>query len=140
MIRRPPRSTLFPYTTLFRSEQPEGRVPGFLCLEIIYLLAAPHIEIEGVQGQVVDARVQGPQFFENFGVPEKLLTQLVPDDLFQLKDERNGLRGRKVLDGPDADHGVQVRGHLVRHHALEERVKKPLEPLAEVVADGVRER
>src|SRR5256885_16088736 len=24
MIRRPPRSTLFPYTTLFRSEQAEG--------------------------------------------------------------------------------------------------------------------
>src|SRR2546430_12575057 len=24
MIRRPPRSTLFPYTTLFRSFQPEG--------------------------------------------------------------------------------------------------------------------
>src|SRR2546425_2417462 len=27
MIRRPPRSTLFPYTTLFRSP-PERRVPG----------------------------------------------------------------------------------------------------------------
>src|SRR2546428_7741709 len=25
MIRRPPRSTLFPYTTLFRSERPLGR-------------------------------------------------------------------------------------------------------------------
>src|SRR2546430_8561111 len=25
MIRRPPRSTLFPYTTLFRSHVPEGR-------------------------------------------------------------------------------------------------------------------
>src|SRR5256885_6725288 len=24
MIRRPPRSTLFPYTTLFRSDQPRG--------------------------------------------------------------------------------------------------------------------
>src|SRR3712207_8265516 len=24
MIRRPPRSTLFPYTTLFRSSRPEG--------------------------------------------------------------------------------------------------------------------
>src|SRR3712207_9060420 len=24
MIRRPPRSTLFPYTTLFRSEEPPG--------------------------------------------------------------------------------------------------------------------
>src|SRR5207245_11094923 len=26
--RRPPRSTLFPYTTLFRSPSPEGRVPS----------------------------------------------------------------------------------------------------------------
>src|SRR5256885_6820639 len=26
MIRRPPRSTLFPYTTLFRSKEPRGRV------------------------------------------------------------------------------------------------------------------
>src|SRR5436190_10194475 len=25
MIRRPPRSTLFPYTTLFRSHRPRGR-------------------------------------------------------------------------------------------------------------------
>src|SRR3712207_7067152 len=25
MMRRPPRSTLFPYTTLFRSNQPQGR-------------------------------------------------------------------------------------------------------------------
>src|SRR2546429_1070008 len=27
MIRRPPRSTLFPYTTLFRSAQPYARIP-----------------------------------------------------------------------------------------------------------------
>src|SRR3712207_7048296 len=27
MIRRPPRSTLFPYTTLFRSHQPSDLVP-----------------------------------------------------------------------------------------------------------------
>src|SRR5256885_7447705 len=27
MIRRPPRSTLFPYTTLFRSRLPAGRPP-----------------------------------------------------------------------------------------------------------------
>src|SRR2546427_7897801 len=31
MIRRPPRSTLFPYTTLFRSDPcPRGGGPGFL--------------------------------------------------------------------------------------------------------------
>src|SRR2546427_5724739 len=29
MIRRPPRSTLFPYTTLFRSRRPDGA--GVLC-------------------------------------------------------------------------------------------------------------
>src|SRR5438270_5988463 len=28
MIRRPPRSTLFPYTTLFRSDCPHGRSRG----------------------------------------------------------------------------------------------------------------
>src|SRR2546427_5044538 len=28
MIRRPPRSTLFPYTTLFRSPAAAARVPG----------------------------------------------------------------------------------------------------------------
>src|SRR2546422_10356940 len=28
MIRRPPRSTLFPYTTLFRSQQPTNTVAG----------------------------------------------------------------------------------------------------------------
>src|SRR3712207_7132802 len=28
MIRRPPRSTLFPYTTLFRSDVEPGQLPG----------------------------------------------------------------------------------------------------------------
>src|SRR2546427_9666437 len=28
MIRRPPRSTLFPYTTLFRSDAASARLPG----------------------------------------------------------------------------------------------------------------
>src|SRR5439155_19042250 len=28
VLRRPPRSTLFPYTTLFRSDQPGVRYPG----------------------------------------------------------------------------------------------------------------
>src|SRR2546430_12688646 len=30
MIRRPPRSTLFPYTTLFRSSRRQGRAGAFL--------------------------------------------------------------------------------------------------------------
>src|SRR2546425_8542212 len=34
MIRRPPRSTLFPYTTLFRSEQREARRLRLLRMEL----------------------------------------------------------------------------------------------------------
>src|SRR3712207_7664773 len=33
MIRRPPRSTLFPYTTLFRSN-PQNTAPSFLLLPV----------------------------------------------------------------------------------------------------------
>src|SRR2546422_11739008 len=34
MIRRPPRSTLFPYTTLFRSERREHRQRGILEVDL----------------------------------------------------------------------------------------------------------
>src|SRR2546428_13963908 len=35
MIRRPPRSTLFPYTTLFRSTQLAVNAQGYLALELV---------------------------------------------------------------------------------------------------------
>src|SRR3712207_8495904 len=73
MIRRPPRSTLFPYTTLFRSEAGEE---VFFILEVVFPLrgvwsVSPEIdeglvmELEGggrVAGQrlVPAARVPGP--------------------------------------------------------------------------------
>src|SRR2546430_13666905 len=43
MIRRPPRSTLFPYTTLFRSLLLAGGVVGSLC-------AADDIRVERIFG------------------------------------------------------------------------------------------
>src|SRR3712207_9022913 len=50
MIRRPPRSTLFPYTTLFRSLSPEYRGEGVTPYAIsTFLRRAPH-------GAVVPAR------------------------------------------------------------------------------------
>src|SRR2546428_7258021 len=47
MIRRPPRSTLFPYTTLFRSDSAEGfaqalaHVKGYSCCR--FVAATPYI-------------------------------------------------------------------------------------------------
>src|SRR2546426_2289965 len=41
MIRRPPRSTLFPYTTLFRSER-RHPVAAVQRLHRVFVLARPH--------------------------------------------------------------------------------------------------
>src|SRR3989442_10066163 len=49
MIRRPPRSTLFPYTTLFRSEAHD------LALEP---LARPHLHVESLRVERVDVQVR----------------------------------------------------------------------------------
>src|SRR2546426_5478312 len=43
MIRRPPRSTLFPYTTLFRS--PRKYLQYFLALGAGYMLAVAFVEV-----------------------------------------------------------------------------------------------
>src|SRR5260221_2051985 len=48
MIRRPPRSTLFPYTTLFRSEF-EGRVTGAVFFGRGHIVAAPRDVVEKQQ-------------------------------------------------------------------------------------------
>src|SRR3712207_8150609 len=57
MIRRPPRSTLFPYTTLFRS-----RVPGAAALESVRpgdRMVAPHRARAGRVRRLVERREDG---------------------------------------------------------------------------------
>src|SRR3712207_8156390 len=55
MIRRPPRSTLFPYTTLFRSLAESGQlllqlsVSAFLCPDFSALVALRGIQIPRAQ-------------------------------------------------------------------------------------------
>src|SRR3712207_7898651 len=60
MIRRPPRSTLFPYTTLFRSDSSKpGVVAGRLALCAAFLLlifthALAQTETARLQGTITD--------------------------------------------------------------------------------------
>src|SRR5256885_16656163 len=54
MIRRPPRSTLFPYTTLFRSRGGEW-------LSAIQLLGAGEVEIELIARGLLDDGSEAPQ-------------------------------------------------------------------------------
>src|SRR2546427_11505283 len=61
MIRRPPRSTLFPYTTLFRSGQHGAR--SFICLylEGVAVGAAADLETFPPADEVVITRVEREQ-------------------------------------------------------------------------------
>src|SRR3712207_8070747 len=65
MIRRPPRSTLFPYTTLFRSAPhlPEGNLRGLVVaddegrFEIRTIQPAPYqIPTDGPTGKLIDRK------------------------------------------------------------------------------------
>src|SRR2546427_8793922 len=48
MIRRPPRSTLFPYTTLFRSQLVEGRPGAELIEDALRLFRRTHRDLQAV--------------------------------------------------------------------------------------------
>src|SRR3712207_7173738 len=52
MIRRPPRSTLFPYTTLFRSSQNIGDVGALADLAADVLLPFPKAGLRSVRDSV----------------------------------------------------------------------------------------
>src|SRR3712207_9351216 len=54
MIRRPPRSTLFPYTTLFRSLLREGEGLAVEALEKLHFADDPELLAVGVVGERLD--------------------------------------------------------------------------------------
>src|SRR3989441_10288309 len=73
MIRRPPRSTLFPYTTLFRSEylatfreQAEALAEGGVDLFAVETMMFPQEATAAVRGckQVADIPVMATMFFQ----------------------------------------------------------------------------
>src|SRR3990167_1021216 len=100
MIRRPPRSTLFPYTTLFRSDQPLQRRVA------LALRQADDFQVEGaeVEGQV-----------------EQLQRQQRGEVARQLP----GQYGRQLAAGDDM-RGLQVVRGGVENLAAEALFAKPL--------------
>src|SRR2546425_4582888 len=51
MIRRPPRSTLFPYTTLFRSDRPDQEDPCLLRVWLRLDAGDGHAAPDGLSGR-----------------------------------------------------------------------------------------
>src|SRR3712207_7541712 len=101
MIRRPPRSTLFPYTTLFRSR---------------YLLDWPADELHGRGPVVVDAPENGARDVGGQGTVPALP---VLDSLAGLRD----LRHVPKVHGRSEEHTseLQSRQYLVCRLLLEQK-------------------
>src|SRR3712207_7558576 len=74
MIRRPPRSTLFPYTTLFRS----------------HLVEEQHVGLH-------PAGVEDPRRQPQHGVQVTRLQQLAPDGLPRSEEHTSELQSRQYL-------------------------------------------
>src|SRR5256885_15237633 len=90
MIRRPPRSTLFPYTTLFRSQQPGGH------LEVVRRLVQPQLVDDGEKliGDLRDRQVGDVDFVFVDQVQQQIQGAR---ELLELDDEAGLVlsRGRK---------------------------------------------
>src|SRR5256885_11617555 len=75
MIRRPPRSTLFPYTTLFRSEPGRGRH--------LFARALPPLRGRGGRGllfdRVPEARLRSEEHTSELQSPCNLVCRLLLD-------------------------------------------------------------
>src|SRR5256885_12298879 len=87
MIRRPPRSTLFPYTTLFRSAKPQMASPAEIFraeTEIILLL---------VNDRLTANKYSGPDFCRSEEHTSEL--QSPCNIVCRLLLEKNGASGRR---------------------------------------------
>src|SRR2546422_9374275 len=106
MIRRPPRSTLFPYTTLFRSQ-----VAGLPFTDILdRLWDAGQRTIPGGGAEVLSTRVRS-RIAPKKGGPEARLEG-------HREAHRHGFKSTATM----ADVHVQPQDHLLDHfHATRER-------------------
>src|SRR2546425_1727964 len=114
MIRRPPRSTLFPYTTLFRSEQREH--PGPLQREVMGLIVS-------ADGEQLHA---GCQVLTSFA-PLSSLNQLVSPHHERLWDRQPQRLRRLEVDDQFVLRRLLDR-EVGRLRALEDLVRVDREP------------
>src|ERR1044072_5717468 len=100
MIRRPPRSTLFPYTTLFRSPDANARA---ICIEI-------------------EKGARDPRYFDRHGINETLSQETVAS-AYQTsrlsKAERGNPHGEYILTDLHSDGFCSQRQDVLDHQRLQ---------------------
>src|SRR2546422_3964831 len=98
MIRRPPRSTLFPYTTLFRSSLPEQRADLFDPAPVRAEIRVPH-----ARGDRKSTRLNSSHGYISYAV-------------FCLKKKK---KSKAANEGSDVNDGTQ---HVDTLHTAEQQV------------------
>src|SRR3712207_7623042 len=86
MIRRPPRSTLFPYTTLFRSE---GAPVGLQRGDPHRAAARVVVLDDGARGDLELAPEQAPRVEVEHVVERQLLAAVLPDHREHVQDRKS---------------------------------------------------
>src|ERR1043165_8391912 len=102
MIRRPPRSTLFPYTTLFRSQHGDARIVGMA-------VAGDRMRLHGAEALAEGAELVGRQGLvahHQHGMVEEGLVARVPQ------------RGRAPAEVDAGDLGAERRRQRPDAHIL----------------------
>src|SRR3712207_2806173 len=107
MIRRPPRSTLFPYTTLFRSADDRPRAPKLLLIGTPVLEIPKHPQVRHL-GYVSDA-----DKFDAIAAAEALVMPSYYESLSMVALEAWAL-GRPVLANASCD---VLAGQCIRSNA-----------------------
>src|SRR3989449_5457423 len=107
MIRRPPRSTLFPYTTLFRSLAPEGDGPRRREGEDAPRLAAPAAQVV----DMMDAGVDEDAAPARRGVePPAAVRPIAARDEMELAELAESAAGDQPMNVVKRGHEVDVLG------------------------------
>src|SRR5258708_16198595 len=92
MIRRPPRSTLFPYTTLFRSQRRQGGAAAALCRETFTGLSTVIGPRSGgrtpVRGQGVDSELACDHLIDRKSTRLNSSHQIISYAVFCLKKKK----------------------------------------------------
>src|SRR2546426_8800947 len=127
MIRRPPRSTLFPYTTLFRSEVDHGVERGVLVVRRAAALESP---VRNARHPVFDdldeARLPDPRLTAQQDDLARPVSRLLPSpqeqaDLFLTADQRREpARGGNLQPAP----GLALLEDPVRLHRGRESLER----------------
>src|SRR2546422_9371132 len=149
MIRRPPRSTLFPYTTLFRSVLDHDVLPGFGILEAVPRAAVERLRPELALRELISP-VAEPALGELLDIAlvdqRHRLAPVVDRVLVRLADE-----ALRALDGDwlDSDRRRLGEADLLHLHLADEeinhlprfgRLRRPLDAGIDIGRASCRER